>query len=112
MPNTSFHLHHTQPAKTIRPSYQQHSAALPAVAAAAFCVSSCFGNLEQVHNDIHNILGGTSGEMATILYAGFDPLFWLHHCQLDRALWLFQNNNGQWQGDSECHVLLAFRRSQ
>ena len=27
-------------------------------------VNSCFGNLEQVHNDIHNILGGTAGEMA------------------------------------------------
>lgn len=65
---------------------------------------TCFGNLEQVHNDIHNILGGTSGEMATILYAGFDPLFWLHHCQLDRALWLFQNNNGQWDGRSEYHT--------
>lgn len=25
---------------------------------------TCFGNLEQVHNDIHNILGGTTGEMA------------------------------------------------
>lgn len=59
---------------------------------------TCFGNLEQVHNDIHNILGGTGGEMATILYAGFDPLFWLHHCQLDRALWLFQKNSPQWVG--------------
>jgi hypothetical protein len=27
-------------------------------------VRSCFGNLEQVHNDIHNIMGGTGGEMA------------------------------------------------
>lgn len=38
---------------------------------------------------------------STILYAGFDPLFWLHHCQLDRALWLFQNNNGQWNGQGK-----------
>jgi hypothetical protein len=56
--------------------------------------------LEQVHNDIHNIMGGTGGEMATILYAGFDPLFWLHHCQLDRALWLYQSNNGGFQGEA------------
>lgn len=27
-------------------------------------VCSCMGNLEQVHNDIHNIMGGTGGEMA------------------------------------------------
>jgi hypothetical protein len=25
---------------------------------------SCFGNLEQVHNDVHNIMGGTGGDMA------------------------------------------------
>jgi hypothetical protein len=41
---------------------------------------------------------------STILYAGFDPLFWLHHCQLDRALWLYQSNNGGFQGEGECHI--------
>jgi len=35
---------------------------------------------------------------STVLYAGFDPLFWLHHCMVDRVLWLFQNNGGQWMG--------------
>jgi len=34
-------------------------------------------------------------------YAGFDPIFWLHHCMVDRVLWLFQNNGGQWGGSSE-----------
>jgi len=38
---------------------------------------------------------------STVLYAGFDPLFWLHHCMIDRVLWLFQNNGGQWMGSSE-----------
>lgn len=36
----------------------------------------------------------------TVLYAGFDPLFWLHHCMVDKVLWLFQNNGGQWMGAS------------
>jgi hypothetical protein len=40
--------------------------------------------------------------MATVPYASFDPLFWLHHCMVDRVLWLFQNNGGQWGGASEC----------
>eukprot|EP00775_Hariotina_reticulata_P009193 gene9193-9359_t len=57
----------------------------------------CAGNLEGVHNNIHNYVGGSTGEMATVRYAGFDPIFWLHHAQIDRLLWLFQNNGGQWQ---------------
>jgi hypothetical protein len=36
-----------------------------------------------------------------VLYAGFDPLFWLHHSMVDRILWLFQNNGGQWMGARE-----------
>jgi hypothetical protein len=36
-----------------------------------------------------------------VLYAGFDPLFWLHHCMVDKVLWLFQNNGGQWMGARE-----------
>jgi tyrosinase len=63
--------------------------------------SRCAGNLEGAHNNIHNYIGGSRGEMATVQYAGFDPLFWLHHAQIDRLLWLFQNNGGQWQGASK-----------
>jgi len=37
----------------------------------------------------------------TLVYAGFDPLFWLHHCMVDRVLWLFQNNGGMWVGSSK-----------
>ena len=46
--------------------------------------------------------------MATVPYAGFDPLFWLHHCMVDRVLWLFQNNGGQWGGASECAPVCCF----
>jgi tyrosinase len=35
------------------------------------------------HNDIHGDVGGLMGGFNT---AGLDPLFWLHHCNIDR-LW-------------------------
>lgn len=59
--------------------------------------SRCSGNLENTHNSIHSTLGSGGGEMNTIAYAAFDPIFWLHHAQIDRCLWLFQNNGGHWR---------------
>lgn len=42
------------------------------------------GRLEGTpHNDIHNAIGGLMGDPAT---AGLDPIFWLHHANIDR-LW-------------------------
>ncbi|PVF95999.1 Di-copper centre-containing protein [Serendipita vermifera] len=45
-------------------------------------------SLEGVHNDIHVVVG-EGGHMNHPEYAAFDPVFWLHHCNIDRlfALW-------------------------
>ena len=40
--------------------------------------------LETPHNSLHNIIGGEGGNMSSIDIAAFDPLFWLHHCNMDR----------------------------
>lgn len=42
--------------------------------------------LEDVHNAVHVWVGG---EMLDQRFAGFDPIFWSHHCMVDRlwALW-------------------------
>jgi tyrosinase len=45
--------------------------------------------LEGYHNDVHMWVGGT---MANIMISPADPLFWLHHAQVDR-LW------STWQGE-------------
>lgn len=46
-----------------------------------------FGALEQQpHNAVHNALGGTYGWMADPNFAAQDPIFWLHHANIDR-LW-------------------------
>jgi tyrosinase len=44
------------------------------------------GNLESVpHGSIHNAVGG-GGWMSQFNTAALDPIFWLHHCNIDR-LW-------------------------
>jgi tyrosinase len=43
--------------------------------------------LEDVHNGIHVWTGGT---MQSIETAAYDPLFWAHHCMIDRLWYLWQ----------------------
>ncbi|EXJ88381.1 hypothetical protein A1O1_05311 [Capronia coronata CBS 617.96] len=45
-------------------------------------------NIEAIHNSIHNSVGGY-GHMQFPEVAGFDPIFWLHHANVDRlfAMW-------------------------
>jgi tyrosinase len=45
-------------------------------------------SLEDIHNSIHDFVGG-KGHMGSVPVAAFDPLFWLHHCNIDRwaAIW-------------------------
>ncbi|KAL8704173.1 MAG: hypothetical protein Q9201_002671 [Fulgogasparrea decipioides] len=48
-----------------------------------------YDSLESLHNQIHGLVGN-GGHMAIIDYAGFDPIFWLHHTQTDRLLAIWQ----------------------
>ncbi|KAF6229867.1 hypothetical protein HO133_004204 [Letharia lupina] len=47
-----------------------------------------YNSLENMHNAIHSLVGN-GGHMGYIPYAGFDPIFWLHHANVDRlfAIW-------------------------
>ncbi len=49
--------------------------------------------LEDQHNQVHGWVGGSMG---IIPLAAFDPLFWAHHCMIDRLwyLWQLRNPNG------------------
>jgi len=52
------------------------------------------GALEnQPHNIVHGVIGGATGFMGHPFTAPLDPIFWLHHCQIDR-LWELWNRNG------------------
>jgi tyrosinase len=43
--------------------------------------------LESIHDGVHVWTGGTMGDIAT---AAYDPLFWAHHCMIDRLWYLWQ----------------------
>ncbi|KAF2116452.1 common central domain of tyrosinase-domain-containing protein [Lophiotrema nucula] len=46
------------------------------------------GNLETLHDGIHNSFG--IGHMGIIEVSAFDPVFWFHHCNVDRILAIYQ----------------------
>jgi len=45
-------------------------------------------SLESIHDTIHGLVGG-GGHMSYVEYSSFDPIFFLHHCNVDRlfAIW-------------------------
>ena len=50
------------------------------------------GELEETpHNVVHGLVGGEGGLMSNILTAALDPIFWLHHANIDR-IW------SEWSG--------------
>ncbi len=51
--------------------------------------SGSYDSIESLHDTIHNIAGGFSGHMSYIPFSAFDPIFFLHHANIDRifAMW-------------------------
>ena len=47
--------------------------------------------LQEIHNSVH---GWTGGDMGSIGTAAFDPVFWAHHCMIDRIWYLWQLKYG------------------
>ncbi|KAF3940802.1 Tyrosinase [Dactylella cylindrospora] len=45
-------------------------------------------SLEAIHDTVHGNIG-QGGHMSNVLYSAFDPIFFLHHCNVDRlfAIW-------------------------
>ncbi|KAK4446173.1 hypothetical protein QBC34DRAFT_152132 [Podospora aff. communis PSN243] len=50
------------------------------------------GSLEGLHNWFHGIIG-FGGHMGAPQFAAFDPIFWFHHCNIDRYFALWQAAN-------------------
>jgi tyrosinase len=46
---------------------------------------------DQLHNAVHGWVGG---DMGIVAVAAFDPIFYSHHCMIDRLWWLWQVRNG------------------
>lgn len=47
--------------------------------------------LQDIHDNIHGWVGG---DMGVIAVSAFDPIFWSHHCMIDRIWYLWQLQNG------------------
>ncbi|KAJ3538356.1 hypothetical protein NM688_g6533 [Phlebia brevispora] len=53
-----------------------------------------YKSLEGVHNNVHVFIGGmTYGHMSENEVAAFDPIFWMHHGNVERQLSIFQALN-------------------
>lgn len=54
--------------------------------------------LEDIHDQIHGWTGGSNGsvggDMAFLATAAWDPIFWSHHCMIDRVWYMWQNKHG------------------
>lgn len=55
--------------------------------------------LEDVHDELHGWIGGrtitgVTGDMAMVVSAAYDPIFWSHHCMIDRLWYLWQLRHG------------------
>ncbi|KAF5586322.1 tyrosinase precursor (monophenol monooxygenase) [Fusarium pseudocircinatum] len=63
------------------------------------------GSIEDLHNGYHGTIGGSggSGHMSWIETSAFDPIFWMHHCQIDRlfAVWQAANGDEHWFNELE-----------
>ncbi|GJC86338.1 tyrosinase [Colletotrichum liriopes] len=58
------------------------------------------GSIEDFHGKYHVTIGGPprtgpTGHMSHIAMAAFDPIFWMHHCQIDRLFAIWQAANGE-----------------
>lgn len=55
--------------------------------------SGQYGEVETTpHNDVHDFVGGNGGVMADPQQAAADPIFWLHHANIDRLWYLWSSD--------------------
>ncbi|APA06690.1 hypothetical protein sscle_02g014600 [Sclerotinia sclerotiorum 1980 UF-70] len=56
-------------------------------------MASSGSSIESPHGAVHVLVGGAYGHMSFLSYSGFDPIFWLHHANVDRVLSMYQAIN-------------------
>lgn len=56
------------------------------------CTTSRGNSVENIHNLVHNAVGGY-GHMSDTATSAFDPVFWLHHANIDRLFAIWQAIN-------------------
>lgn len=74
----------------------------PQGAAQGFCQALDFG----LHGNVH-VLVGDGQNMGSVPWAARDPIFWLHHCNIDR-LWASWNKGGRSNPNSATFLNTTF----
>ena len=66
----------------------------PATSAQAALGSATYNSFQNALNGPHGSVHGlTGGHMGSVPRAGFDPIFFLHHCNVDRLWWNWQQTH-------------------
>jgi tyrosinase len=66
------------------------------------------GGLENLpHNRVHTQIGGDTGFMSDPATAALDPIFWLHHCNIDRLWEVWRNQGPQFRNPTSAQWLTA-----
>lgn len=65
------------------------------------------GNLEDYHGNVHIWVGG---HMTDIPFAAYDPIFWAHHCMIDRLwrIWQLRHPQGSFPANVRKQVMEPF----
>lgn len=50
--------------------------------------------MEDLHDFVHGWTGGNLGDMGSLGTAAWDPVFWSHHCNIDRLWYMWQLKQG------------------
>lgn len=67
----------------------------------------CANSVEAIHNNFHNAVGGggsqtvMGGHMTYLPVSSFDPVFWLHHTNVDRLFAMWQGINPNLYGATQ-----------
>jgi tyrosinase len=65
-----------------------------ATSAQAALTNDDFDDFQNALNSVHgSVHVRVSGHMGSVAYAGFDPIFWLHHANVDRLWSIWQNSH-------------------
>lgn len=85
----------TNPSRTRRnpgsPSQLPTAAELKDVIDNATTFDDFSNQIQNIHDGVHGWVGG---DMGVIAASAFDPIFWSHHCMIDRCWYLWQVKHG------------------
>jgi tyrosinase len=73
------------------PSALPTQAAVDAILNGATTFDDFSSQVQNIHDAVH---GWTGGDMGVIAASAFDPIFWSHHCMIDRLWYLWQVKYG------------------